>query len=574
MTGSRISTVVEVGHESVLLALPDDLQPGGENAGLAAFELAALRHVLDHPAALLTEGAAWRAVQALVPSSTERLRIAGLLHEPESGVGWESLTRRLRLGIESLAAQAPAPVVPAGRTTTEGRVLLGGRHYRVGVPPEVDGLPGLATMLESALMPGAEAAEDIAGILADMVSGLPPAAGMLSLLLLSDEDAADVEMRITNPADPLCADEAVAVLRSALAALAHLQARVDLIGEAIDAIGGRPSVVVHVMGKPYTAVYPADMERLAGIVGTLNPILATLSMGGRRQSDQLSALVGMAAPLVLSSSAIRELQERVASKVDACSVVDVAKAVVKAQRKLDAFPPPDDDPEPDPSDIPLDMWTECTADGEYVMVVRWLGEQRPVDRRQAAAMSAAVSEVGARAEYLAAVANQMARVGLSLDLIMATLADLLGGMAPVDDAALLPFRLRPNAKRRAAGLRAAGVWDATVMMLGPDGDEHGTTTVTSAEKLAADMLRLSAMTVLDAGYLVLLRKLLKGKTGDADARARNMVAELGDFYPRVMDPEGADADHAAAAFTKVHARFVAEAAARRSKGDPRQGWVA
>lgn len=582
----RVMATLDLGGLPYVVAMEDGYQPGAaERAGgvpptvAAAFELARLTLRLAHDPERLA--AAMDAAGVILPDAAQ-LHIVARMDDDKDPLTAEMIHAGMVLAVDALLSLCPPALLPG-----QARVRIGGEWFTVSARNEV---------LELAADVGPEIAERLGGLQADKVDGAAvPSVGVLGLELLMPDDVAPLSARVDDPDDPLTADEVTAALMQGLSAMtgrhieevrvghsmAETAAEVDewLAAQLGDLGGDRPSVEVHIMGRPYTAVYPDDLGRLVEIVAGLMPLLANAErargMSRKRADMDLSGLVGLGIPVVFSAAVEDELKARCKDKSDPCTLAEVAKGLIKALSKLDKIDPPEGLPAPAAEDeIPYDCWTEFTPDNRYVLMVQWLDEQVAKGNGEAQAMADMLCAVATRADYLAAVMNQFTYLGMDAETVIGARADFESQLPPLRLDVLLPLIVQPNALRRAATERAPGVWVPVLNLLDPDGRRVTQISVTAAEKIATDILRIFHSGLHDAAYATYVRGTMTApEITDPANRARNVVADLGNFYYRIMDPEGAALDHADVGHDRMYAQRVEASAVKRGRPDPREGWL-
>jgi hypothetical protein len=585
-TDGRITGTLTLGGLPYTVAMTDDYQPGAVPVAggvpptvAAAFELARLALRLANDPERLA--ASMDAAAVLLPDAAQ-LHIVARMDDDNDPLTAEQIHAGMVLAVDALLALCPPALLPG-----QARVRIGGEWFMVFADNAV---------LDLAADVGPEIAEQLGGLLADKVGGaVVPSVGVLGLELLAERDALHLSARIDDPADSLTEDEVTFALMQGLSALtgrridevraghsmAETATEIDewLAAQLADVGGDRPSVEVHIMGRPYTAVYPDDLGRLVEVVAAILPRLANAEkargMARKRADMDLAGLVGRGIPVVFSAAVEEELKARCADKADPCTLAEVAKGLIKALTKLDKLdPPPPVDPPPGHGGVPFNCWTELTPEGRYVFMVEWLDQQAAKGNGEMHAMVDALAEAATRADYLAAVMNQFAFLGMDDLTVIGARADLEKDLPPLRHDALLPLLVQPNALRRGPGQRAAGVWVPVLNLLDPAGERVAALSVTAAEQIATDMLRVFHSGLHDAAYASFVRSTLTdGEPADAENRTRNVVADLGNFYYRIMDPEGAAADHAEVGHNVMYAPRVEESATARARSDPREGWL-
>lgn len=161
--------------------------------------------------------------------------------------------------------------------------------------------------------------------------------------------------------------------------------------------------------------------------------------------------------------------------------------------------------------------TEPSTDGSAYVVTAEFSDDRAKTLTPEVALryGSAVLAAAQRAEYDAAVARQLTRIGSDLDAALQIVTDLRNDRPPLDDEATAPLALDPGVNKRLAPFLVVKI----------DGEAVGQWTVGAAREHASHVLEAVAAADLDSNYY----RALTGIVGLDEGRARAVVGDLGQY---------------------------------------------
>jgi len=177
---------------------------------------------------------------------------------------------------------------------------------------------------------------------------------------------------------------------------------------------------------------------------------------------------------------------------------------------------------------PPTIWVQSDPlpNGTYVTAVHYNDDTaRILDRAAGLAYAAEVVAAATRAEHDAAVLRQLVAAGVDLQAAGHTIADLRADRPPLNDGATAPLRLTPGIAANGHGFLAVHI----------GGQQVGQWSPADARDHASAALTVLAAADLDEAY----RRHLIGPLGMDEARARDVITDLGDHVRALTTPRGA-----------------------------------